>query len=164
MSVGQRNDSGNNVERRPSGGRPDLTGARIVSALMYASILGFIYVSAAIKLPRTNGVPSFLPWVLLAVAILEYMASLILEAQLIREGKLRETARTMSAGSLESAAIVPAVVISAFGVSIAVYGMVLGLLGYWPWPWYFYGLGALHGIHLQLRWDRYEEAVRRAQG
>lgn len=62
----------------------------------------------------------------------------------------------------EPRAATAAIIVSALGVSLAVYGVVLALLSLTTFAWYLYGLCAVHGIHLQLRWDRYEEAARRA--
>jgi hypothetical protein len=157
----QSGDDGGSFRR--AGANPTDPGtARIISALMYASIVVYMYIGSAVKTPLATGLPEFLPWLILGVAIVDYAASLLLESQLLGERRLRTVATQQSGGSISAAVIVPAIVVSAFGVSIAVYGLVLGLIGFWPWPWYFYGLAALHGIHLQLRWDRYEEAARRA--
>lgn len=91
-----------------------------------------------------------LPRVLLLLAISEYGISLFLE----RLG-LTQAARARGGLGAATAAIVAA----AFGASFAVYGLVLTLLGQAAWSALFYLLCLIHGLHLAMRWARYEQAA-----
>jgi len=108
-------------------------------------------------------VPIF-PWIMVGVGIADYVVSLAIEGSLLGPPSSRGSDRAMSAGLGDQRAATVAIIVSAVGASIAIYGLVLALLGFGKEAGLLYGLGALHGIHLQLRWDRYEEATQRARG
>jgi len=136
--------------------------ARIISAMMYlGSLAAYIVVGLVVKPASVIGIPGILPWLLLAVAIADYGVSLGLEGVLLRGKGWSKSAPGAAPRTAEGRASTTAIIVSAFGVSIAVYGVVIALLSFAKWPWLFYGLCLLHGIHLQLRWDRYEEAASR---
>jgi len=89
--------------------------------------------------------------VLTVVAVAEYGSSLFLEQNLL-------SGRSSAAGSPSPAAA--AIIVASLGASIAIYGFVLALLGAARWSMFFYALALLHGLHLGLRWYRYERAAR----
>ena len=155
------NDSGG-AAGRPQGKRVSLASARIISLCMYGATVTYAYIGSVTHLPPVSGIPDSLPWLLLGVAVIEYPVSLFLERLMLSEKRFRKY-EGAPAGTAEGAAVAAAIVVSAYGVSFAVYGLVLALLSFAVWPWWFYGFAALHGIHLHLRWDRYEEADRRAR-
>lgn len=134
----------------------------MIALFMYVGTVPVLAVVGSFVRSTATGIPDILAWILLVVAVADYGVSLSLEGYLLSEPRLRQTAQRRPSGRPEGAAVIVAVITSAFGVSIAIYGLLLGLLSFATWPWYFYGLAALHGIHLQLRWDRYEDAVRKA--
>jgi len=81
-----------------------------------------------------------LPPILLAVAVADYAASLFVE-------------RSIRAGGPQRQSVAP-IITAAFGVSIAVYGMVVWLLGASSgWFWLFVTIAALHWFHSALRWQ-----------
>ena len=95
-----------------------------------------------------------LAYVLLAVGIADYGLSLFLEKKLL-------TKAGSGAGGASDSVVSAALIVSALGVSLAVYGLVLTLLGTRAWGAVFYVLCSLHGLHLMLRWPEY---VRAAEG
>jgi hypothetical protein len=150
--------------RGPSPGGPlSLSSARLVSGLMYLCSLGaYILVGSVIRPQASVNLPIF-PWIMVGVGIADYVVSLVIEGALLGRRSSRGSDRAMSAGLGDQRAVTVATIVSAFGMGLGVYGLVVALLGFGKEAWILYGLCALHGIHLQLRWDRYEEAVRRAQ-
>jgi hypothetical protein len=52
-----------------------------------------------------------------------------------------------------------AVVTAAFGASLAVYGLIVTLLGAPAWGGVLYVLCAVHGLHLMMRWPNYAAAA-----
>ena len=86
------------------------------------------------------------------IGIVDHGVSLFLEAKML--------ARVQSgAGDRRSGVVSAAVVVSAFGASLAVYGLVLTLLGAPVWGAAFYVLCAAHGLHLMIRWPSYQRAA-----
>ncbi|HUT74405.1 MAG TPA: hypothetical protein VM221_06185 [Armatimonadota bacterium] len=167
--------NGNGPTARPRGIRLSLGTARIVSALMYVGELapfiifhkqaqGVLDLAVAPLVGSPAGVNfPLLGWAMLGVGVAGYAVSLFMEGLLLSEGWGR-TAEGITPQTAESRVGVAAIIISAFGASLAVYGLVLTWLSFPTFAWYLYGLCAIHGIHLHLRWDRYEEAVRRFKG
>ena len=153
--------------RGDRGGGPALIGlslgtARIIVGVMCASLAAYISIGVITgPLIRLTRAPS-LGWIVLAVGIADYGASLLLERYFLSVKLVKESPASVRVA--EGRAALFAIGTASFGVTIAVYGLILYLLSFNTWAWYLYGLSALHGIHLQLRWDRYEEAVRRATG
>jgi len=140
-----------------------LAAARVIAVSMYVlTIPAFIIVAHVVEMPRVSGLPEFFPWLLLGIAIAEYVASLLIEGFMLEEKRLRGQIDRMPGSTIGAAVARVAIVTASFGDSIAVFGLVIALLAPGTAQWYLFGLAALHGIHLQLRWDRYEEAARRA--
>jgi hypothetical protein len=137
--------------------------ARIIALLMYLSVPVYAVVGEVAKLQRVSHAPSIVAWALFAVAIADYLLSLLFEAKLLSGQWTRQSAPASPPRPSRSTPVAAAIIVSTFGVSIAIDGLVLRFLSFSTWPWYLYGLSILHGIHLQLRWDRYEEADRRAR-
>lgn len=127
---------------------------RWVVAMMYVGpLVTFQFVGRAVRPPtslepQTLGV---LAAVLAVVGVTDYGLSLFLEGWLLR--KARD-------GNSPGSAVTAAFVVSALGVSLAIYGLVLTLLGSRKWGSMFYAACVLHGLHLMVRWPRYERAVR----
>ncbi len=89
---------------------------------------------------------------LLVAGIAEYGMSLWLEGKLLaraRSGAARRGQHVVAA----------AVVVAALGESLAIYGLVLTLLGVPAWGAALYLLCAAHAFHLFLRWPRYVSAA-----
>jgi len=83
---------------------------------------------------------NMLPPILALVAIVDYAASLFVE-------------RSMRNKGLPAQANAIPIVTAAFGVSIAVYGIIAWLLGASAgWLWFFVALAALHWFHSAVRW------------
>jgi hypothetical protein len=139
-----------------TGGHP-LAMARWIATMMYVvSLVVFQLVGRVVGSPvRLDSTTlTVLAYVLLAVGIADYGLSLFLEKKLL--AKARGGAEDVS-----SSVVSAALTVSALGVSLAVYGLVLTLLGTRAWGAVFYVLCALHGLHLMLRWPAY---VRAAEG
>lgn len=138
-----------------SDGRRALGTARLMAALLYAvPLVVFPMVGKAIQ--GSGGVDAdtlaMLVVVLGLVGIVDYGVSLFLEAKLLKRARL--------AGPSGRNSVVTAVIlVSAFGASLAVYGLVLTFLGAPSYGAMFYVLCAVHGLHLLIRWPRYERAL-----
>ena len=128
--------------------------ARWIVTLMYIGpLVVFQFVGRAVRPspsldPQTLGI---LAAVLAVVGLTDYGLSLFLERWFL--GRPR-------AGGSAAPVVSAAFVVSALGVSLAAYGLVLTLLGAPRWGAMFYIACALHGFHLMLRWPRYERVVR----
>ena len=141
--------------RMESDGRRALGTARLMAALLYAGpLVVFPMVGRAIQ--GSGGVEAGTLGVLTValglVGITDYGVSLFLEA------KLLERARAAGPSGRPSV-VTAAILVSAFGASLAVYGLVLTFLGAPSWGAIFYILCAVHGLHLVIRWPRYERAA-----
>jgi hypothetical protein len=90
--------------------------------------------------------------VLGVVGLADYGVSLWLERLMLRRAREAGEAAGKTVAST-------AIIVAALGVSLAVYGLVLTLLGAPGWGTAFYVLCAAHGLHLLLRWPRYESAA-----
>ena len=128
--------------------------ARWIVTMMYVGpLVVFQFVGRAIRPspsldPQTLGI---LAAVLAVVGIMDYGLSLFLERWLL--------GRPRSGGSV-APVVSAAFIVSALGASLAVYGLVLTLLGAPWWGAMLYVACAFHGFHLMVRWPRYERAVR----
>ena len=78
---------------------------------------------------------------------------------LFLEGKLLRQARALGGPSGRSSVVTAVIVVSAFGASLAVYGLVLTFLGAPGYGGMFYVLCAVHGLHLLIWWPRYGRAL-----
>ncbi len=139
-----------------TGGRP-LAMARWIATIMYVvSLVVFQLVGRAVDSPVRLDATTLtgLAYVLLAVGIVDYCLSLFLEKKLLAKAH-------SGAGEASNSVVSAALIVSALGVSLAVYGLVLTLLGTPAWGALLYVLCALHGLHLMLRWPEY---VRAAEG
>ena len=138
-----------------SDGRRALGTARLIAALLYAvPLVVFPMVGKAIQGSGAVDADT-LPVLVVAfglVGIVDYGVSLFLEAKLLKQARL--------AGPSGRPSVVTAVMlVSAFGASLAVYGLVLTFLGAASWGAMFYVLCAVHGLHLLMRWPRYGRAL-----
>ena len=143
-----------------SEGRRALATARWIVTLTYVVALvvlpmaGRLFqVQAAIDAEELR----ILAFVLAMVALGDYAISLLLEHRLLAQA--RAAAETKSG---HDSVVTTAVVVAALGASLAVYGLVLTLLGAPMWGAVCYVLCAIHGLHLMIRWPRYQRAAERA--
>jgi F0F1-type ATP synthase membrane subunit c/vacuolar-type H+-ATPase subunit K len=86
---------------------------------------------------------------LVMIGIADYAISLVLEHKMLAQ------ARAIRRHSL---VLTTAIIVAAFGAGLAVYGLVLTLLGAPSWGAVLYVLCAAHGLHLMMRWPRYVRA------
>ncbi|MFB3882661.1 MAG: hypothetical protein ACE149_15450 [Armatimonadota bacterium] len=135
-------------------GRNALGTARLIATLMYVGpLVAFPWIGRFVKVGEPLG-PNSLPVlgaVLLVVGIVDYGLSLFLEAKLLGQASERGPQGVVAA----------AVVTAAFGASLAVYGLVLTILGAAVWGSVLYVLCAVHGLHLMVRWPSYAAAAER---
>jgi len=87
----------------------------------------------------------------LVVAVADYAVSLVLERIMLARARAR-------AGGA-AAAFTTVLIVSACGESLAVFGLVIHLLGSPNWALALYSLCAVHGLHLMMRWPEYEAAA-----
>ena len=139
-----------------SDGRRALGTARLIAALLYAvPLVVFPMVGKAIQ--GSAGVDAdtlpALAVMLWLVGIVDYGVSLFLEGKMLRQ------ARALGGQSGRSSVATALILVSAFGASLAVYGLVLTFLGAPSYGAMFYILCAVHGLHLVIRWPRYARAA-----
>ena len=128
--------------------------ARLIATLMYAGpLVIFPWVGRFVKTGMALGPKALavLAPALLFVAVTDYVISLFVEARLL--GQARD------AGVAGKPVITAAVITSAFGASLAVYGLVVTMLGAPAWGSVFYVLCGVHGLHLMMRWPQYAAGV-----
>jgi len=130
-----------------------MTARWVVTMMYFGPLVVFQFVGRAVRPPtsldpQTLGV---LAAALSVVGVTDYVLSLFLEGWLLR--KARD-------GNSPGSVVTAAFVVGALGVSLALYGLVLTLLGTPKWGAVFYIACVLHGFHLMVRWPRYEKAVR----
>jgi hypothetical protein len=140
-----------------AGARP-LATARWIATLMYVLALVVFQLvgrlaGAPVELDATA--MTVLAYALLAVGVADYGLSLFLERRLLAK------AQSGAAGA-SSAVVSAALIVSALGVGLAVYGLVLTLVGAPAWGAVFYILCAIHGLHLIIRWPDYASAAEQA--
>jgi F0F1-type ATP synthase membrane subunit c/vacuolar-type H+-ATPase subunit K len=127
--------------------------ARLIATLLYvAPLVVFPWIGRTAKVsasldPKVLGI---LVPALLFVGVTDYVISLLVERRLLAQAR--------DAGAPQSV-VTAAVVTAAFGASLAVYGLVVTLLGAPAWGGVFYVLCAVHGLHLMMRWPSYAQAV-----
>jgi hypothetical protein len=86
-------------------------------------------------------IPGIFTQVLGLVAVADYIASLWVEKSVLARAPQGQT--------------VAPIITAAFGVSIAIYGIIVWLLGAAAaWFWGFVGLAALHWFHSAVRWSK----------
>ena len=127
--------------------------ARMIATLLYvAPLVIFPWIGRTAKVsasldPKVLGI---LAPALLFVGVTDYVISLLVEGRLLAQAR--------DAGAPQSV-VTAAVVTAAFGASLAVYGLIVRLLGAPAWGAIFYVLCAVHGLHLMIRWPSYAQAV-----
>jgi branched-subunit amino acid ABC-type transport system permease component len=110
-----------------------LGGLAAVVALRYGALLKEFRSTPAAQ-------PGVLPVLFAFVALADYAASLWVE-------------RFMRGRGPQQQAAIP-VLTAAFGVTIAIYGMIAWLFGASEgWFWFFVGLAAVHWFHSAVRWQ-----------
>ena len=139
-----------------SDGRKALGMARLIAALLYVvPLVVFPMVGKAIQ--GSGGVDAatlpMLAVMLWLVGVVDYGVSLFLEGKMLRQ------ARALGGKSGRASVATALILVSAFGASLAVYGLLLTYLGSPSHGGMFYVLCAVHGLHLLIRWPRYERAV-----
>ncbi len=136
-------------------GRRELGRAQFVATLIYVvPLVVFPMVGRLVKTKPAMDAESvgILAIALLAVSVADYGISLFLEQRML--------ARARSSGTTAASAVFStAAVVASFGASLAVYGLVLTLLGAPGWGAALYVLCAVHGLHLMIRWPRYARAA-----
>ena len=136
-------------------GRRELGRAQFVATLIYVvPLVVFPIVGRMVKVNATVDAESLrvLALVLGVGGVADYGISLFLEQRMLARG---ETDGTKAASAVFSTAAV----VASFGASLAVYGLVLTLLGAPGWGAALYVLCAAHGLHLVIRWPRYARAA-----
>ena len=127
--------------------------ARLIATLIYVGplvIFPWVTRMAKIPTPPSAKVMGVLVPALRFVAVTDYVISLFIEARLLRQAR-----HLRAPQSLVSAAVVTA----SFGASLAVYGLIVTMLGAPVWGAVFYVLCAAHGLHLMMRWPAYQQVV-----
>lgn|GEM_PF-3301743 len=136
-------------------GISSLATARWIATLMYVvPLVVFQFVGKAVELEMElePDVLKILFGVLVVVGIVDYGVSLGIERFLLAKARANQANRP-------EPVVTAALVVSALGVSLAVYGLVLTLMGAPAWGAAFYVLCAGHGLHLMLRWPAYVAAA-----
>ena len=131
-----------------------LAKARCIATLLYVvPLVAFPILGRMVKLQAAlkPEVLRLLGLVLLVVAILNYANSLFLEHKMLAQAAaLRAQTQVLTA----------AIVVGAMGAALAVYGLGITLLGAPAWGAALYVMCAAHGLHLLIRWPRYEQAAK----
>jgi len=147
--------------------RRSLAGAQWIVTFMYVvPLVVFPFVPRFLR-PELNidaTTLSILSGVLFAVALLDYGASLFIERVLLAKAQTAadpKQAGRASAGAhaVMSPVLTAALVVGGFGASLAVYGLVLTVLGSRTWGAALYVLCCVHGFHLLTRWPKYVHAA-----
>jgi hypothetical protein len=131
-----------------------LATTRWVIIMMYVgSLIVYPLIGANVKIAPSLSPDnvSLLGSVLLAVGLADYVISLFLERKLLAQARSH-----IGHGNPAGPA---AFLVAALGVSLAVYGFVLTMLGAPSWGLALYALCFAHGVHLALRWPHYEHAA-----
>ena len=131
---------------------PLSTARWIVLALYFTGLVVYPVVGGLVKLPRPAPPEALriLPLVFLIAGVVDYMVSLVIEAVML--AKARKAQSSIGAGNV-------AVVSAGFGEILAIWGLVLTLLGAGSWGALLYGLCFVHGVHLMLRWSNFAEVA-----
>ena len=90
-------------------------------------------------------------FVFIGVGIVDYIISLVLESNGLRKARANH-----QIGGLATTGVLT----GAFGTSLGVYGIILASFQVSQYDIILFGLCALHGIHLLLRWPNYVEIAR----
>ena len=128
--------------------------ARWIAIAMYLSGLVIYPVIGVSVKPMTNVDPEVLRLLgplFLVVAVVDYIVSLLQERIMLARARAR-------AGGAATA-LTTVLIVSACGESLALFGLVIHLLGAPNWALALYSLCAVHGLHLMIRWPEYEAAA-----
>ncbi len=128
-----------------------LSTARLLATLIYVGpLVVFPWVTRMAKLPTPPSpkLVGVLVPALLFVAVTDYAISLFLEARLLKQARDLGAPQTL---------VTAAVTTASLGASLAVYGLIVTILGAPVWGAAFYMLCAVHGLHLMIRWPAYEQ-------
>lgn len=129
--------------------------AQLVATLIYVvPLVVFPMVGRMVKVSATVDAETLrvLALALGVVGVADYGISLFLEQRML--ARARRSGTTAASAVFSTAAVV-----ASFGASLAVYGLVLTLLGAPGWGAALYVLCAVHGLHLMIRWPRYARAA-----
>jgi hypothetical protein len=121
---------------------------RIAVAMYVVPLVVLPLIGTFVKAPHPYPAASMrlLAPILAVVAVGDYIASLVVERSFLRSASER---------GIASGPAVALIVAAAFGVSIALYGFILSVLGAARWPLFFYALCFIHGVHLLARAQSY---------
>jgi len=125
--------------------------ARWIAIAMYLTGLAVYPVIGVSVKPTTNVEPDVLRLLgplFLVVAVADYIVSLLLERIMLARARAR-------AGGAATA-FTTVLIVSACGESLALFGLVIHLLGAPNWALALYSLCAVHGLHLMIRWPEYD--------
>jgi len=129
------------------------TARRIAIAMYLTGLVVYPVIGVSVK-PMTSVDPEVLRLLgplFLAVAVADYIVSLLLERIMLAR------ARATAGGA--ATAFTTVLIVSACGESLALFGLVIHLLGAPDWALALYSLCALHGLHLMTRWPQYDTAA-----
>jgi fatty acid desaturase len=137
-------------------GTVPLTTVRWIAVAIYlCHLIAFQFAARMVKTqsPRDPEMLRLLLIMLVVVAVVDYGVSLWLER--------KQLAFARSSGGERGKAAVSsaAIVVAALGASLAVYGMVLAVLGAPVWGYALFVLCLVYGMHLMIRWSNYERAA-----
>ena len=134
-----------------------LARAQLVATLIYVvPLVVFPMVGRMVKVNATLDAEGLrvLALALGVAGVADYGISLFLEQRMLA----RAGAEAEAEGS-QNPVMIAALVVASMGASLAVYGLVLTLLGAPGWGAALYVLCAAHGLHLMIRWPRYARAA-----
>lgn len=148
-------------------GRPNLATAQWIVTFMYVIplvVFPFVPRIVAPNFDMDATTLSVLAAVFLVAGLADYGVSLFLERLLLAKARaVVDPAQTDRAAtsfpSNASPVLTAALVVGGLGASLAVYGLVLTLLGARVWGAVLYVLCCVHGFHLVIRWPRYSRAA-----
>lgn len=130
-----------------------LSTARWIALALYVTgLVTYPIVGALVKTTPTLAaeVMRVLPVMLLGVGVADYLLSLVLEGMMLAQAR-----KTGNPSGAANAVILTA----AMGESLAVFGLVLALLGMGSWAVVLYALCFIHGVHLAVRWPNIERVT-----
>jgi alpha-beta hydrolase superfamily lysophospholipase len=122
--------------------------ARIAAATYLVALVVLPLIGALVNALHLHpaGRDPLLPPALAVVAIGAYIASLVVERSMLRASAER---------AIASGPAVALMTTPFFGLGIALFGLLLAVLGAGRWPLFFYALCFIHGAHLLARGQRF---------
>ena len=131
-----------------------LATARCVATILYVvPLVVFPFVGRMVR-PEVSiraDVLRMLGLALVVIGVVDYGISLFLERKMLPPAG--------SGPGSPARALAAAALVASFGASLAVYGLVITLLGAPIWGAALYVMCAAHGFHLMVRWPRYARAA-----